>query len=92
MDHPKIFGGMMKKVETMRRWLIRCCYWYYVKGQPLIPDRTYDTALKHLEQLEKIYEGAVDPQSPTQMIWGDREDQYPEWAREWAEAAECCDE
>jgi len=77
----------MKKVDCMRRWLIRCCYWYYVKTQPLIPDRVYDMLLKELEAREER-ENNYDPNSPTQIIWGDLEEQYPDWAKEHADSME----
>lgn len=71
----------MKKIEAQKRWLIRCCYWYYVKSQPLISDYAFDMAFKELEKREQSV-GVIDLKSPTQMIYGDLEDQYPEWAKE----------
>ncbi len=70
-------------IERLRRKLIKNCYWYYVKSKPLISDRTYDMLFKELEDLEKIPDCVFypTPYSPTQMIWGDLESQYPEWAK-----------
>ena len=31
----------------------------------------------------------ADPDSPTQTIWGDRDDQYPDWAKERKEIEMC---
>ncbi len=81
----------MKKIDCQRRWLIRCCYWYYVKNEPLISDRYYDIVFKELESREKR-ESNYDCNSPTQIIWGDSEDQYPEWAKEYARSMEGCTE
>jgi len=76
-------GVRGSKVEKIRRRLIKCCYWYYVKADPLIDDQTYDTLFKELESLEKIKDCHFypTPYSPTQQIWGDYEPQYPNWAK-----------
>jgi NAD-dependent DNA ligase len=81
----------MTKIQCMRRYLIRACYWYYVKADPIMPDRVFDALLKDLERREKA-KPDLDPKSPTQMIYGDLESQYPEWAKERLEEMECCDE
>jgi NAD-dependent DNA ligase len=69
----------MTRIE-LKKYLIRCCYWYYVKADPLISDRAFDGQITLLRKLENC-DGVWDKDSPTQMIWGDREDQYPDWAR-----------
>jgi NAD-dependent DNA ligase len=76
------------KIEKLRRQLIKFCYWYYVKADPLVDDRTYDTLFKELECLEKVKDCLFHPTpySPTQQIWGDCESQYPNWAR----VRDCC--
>jgi len=81
----------MKKVDCMRRWLIRCCYWYYVKADPLISDYHFDLIFKELEAREKR-ESNFDPESPTQIIYGDLEEQYPEWAKKKTNSMEICTE
>jgi len=70
-------------IEKIRRRLIKCCYWYYVKADPIINDRCFDTLFEELKSLERIDDPAFypTPYSPTQMIWGDLEDQYPAWAK-----------
>jgi len=77
----------------MRRWLIRCCYWYYVKADPLISDRNFDMLMKDLQRREEAVSDFA-PTSPTQMIYGDCESQYPEWVDRDVkpEAMECCTE
>lgn len=62
------------EVEALRHRVIECCYWYYVKSQPLLPDPEFDMLFKKLQKLEEIH-GSV-PDSPTQMIYGDQESQY----------------
>jgi NAD-dependent DNA ligase len=67
----------------LQQYLIKCCYWYYVKSDPLISDREYDRRFHRLQELEEKSDTSfIDPKSPTQKIWGDREEQYPEWVKE----------
>ncbi len=67
--------------DELKRYLIKCCYWYYVKCDPLIRDKVYDYKIYELKELENSGVDA-DRDSPTQMIWGDCESQYPDWAKE----------
>jgi len=67
------------KMKDLKRFLIRCCYWYYVKAQPLISDQEYDEKFNQLKKLE--IRTFADTNSPTQMIWGDCGSQYPEWVK-----------
>ena len=74
------------KATCIKNLLIRACYWYYVKAQPILSNREYDREFLRLQNLERKLENEFgkkpDGDSPTQMIWGDCEDQYPEWAKE----------
>lgn len=76
----------MKKIDCLKQFLIRCCYQYYVKSNPMISDRIYDRVFDDLKGMEYLREEKTgmqaDSDSPTQMIWGDRDDQYPDWAKE----------
>lgn len=65
--------------DRLKRTLIQCCYWYYVKTKPLIEDQTYDALIDELKGLEKAF--GADSDSPTQKIWGDREEQYLDWMK-----------
>ncbi len=69
-----------KRSDRQKHLLIQLCYWYYVKGEPLVSDKTYDGLFDELKNMEKAF--GPDKDSPTQIIWGDREDQYPAWAKE----------
>ncbi|MGD2065690.1 MAG: hypothetical protein PVI43_00790 [Candidatus Bathyarchaeota archaeon] len=72
------------KQKCLKNFLIRCCYWYYVKVQPIIIDYEFDMEFKRLQKMEEE-SGQVEKDSPTQMIWGDTESQYPEWVKEYME-------
>ena len=66
---------MKVSLKKLREKIIYYCYWYYVKGQPKITDYEYDMLFKELQKREEI-EG-VTSDSPTQIIYGDRWQQYP---------------
>lgn len=70
-------------IEKVRRQIIKCCYWYYVKGNPIMSDYQFDMLFNELQELETIKDTPFYPTeiSPTQMIYGDRDSQYPEWAK-----------
>lgn len=70
----------LKEIEKLRRWIIRCCYWYYVKNDPLISDRSFDMDFKELQRLEE-HADINDATSPTVIIYGSLPDQYSAWAK-----------
>lgn len=70
-----------KEMTCLKNFLIRCCYHYYVLSSPIITDYEFDMEFKRLQKLEEEL-GKADADSPTQKIWGDLADQYPEWAKE----------
>lgn len=76
----------MKRIECLKRFLTRCCYWYYVKSDPMISDREYDHLFDEMKGREskRLQKEDIEPDfdSPTQMIWGDSPSQYPDWAKE----------
>jgi len=78
--------GKGMKAVCIKNLLIRACYWYYVKAQPILSDREYDREFLRLQNLERKLEEEQnikpDEDSPTQIIWGDKEEQYPEWVKE----------
>ena len=70
----------MGRIE-LKNLLIKCCYWYYIGLNSLLTDKQYDHAIYRLKKLEQE-SGEYDKDSPTQMVYGDLESQYPEWAKE----------
>jgi len=74
-------GSKFLEQVCLKNYLIRCCYHYYVLAEPLITDQEFDKEFKRLQELEKET-GDVDEDSPTQMIWGDCDSQYPDWVKE----------
>lgn len=68
-------------IEELRRKIIKCCYWYYVKSDPIMTDYDFDMLFKKLEQAENTLIDPPPENSPTQMIYGDSPNQYPDWAK-----------
>lgn len=65
----------MDAKEELKLTLIKYCYWYYVKAEPIVTDFEYDRLFRKLQELEG---DEIIPDSPTQMIYGDRKEQYKE--------------
>ena len=68
-------------VKELKKKIIEYCYWYYVKNQPKVSDYKFDMLFKELALRELYEDGGATPDSPTEMIYGDREDTYPEYLR-----------
>jgi len=68
--------------KRFRRFLVRASYWYYVKNAPRLSDQEFDQHFKELREMEASGNVDISPESPTQMIYGDQESQYPDWAKE----------
>lgn len=49
---------------------------YYVLNRPTISDESFDHMLHELEQLEKLYPGLADSNSPTRRVGGDITDKF----------------
>ena len=57
-----------KKVETLRKELDHHNYRYYVRDDPEVADREYDTLLRELQKLEQDHPELVTHDSPTQRV------------------------
>jgi len=83
----------MKKIDCLKQFLIRCCYQYYVKADPGVSDSVFDALFRDLKyrELMRLQKEGIEPDldSPTQMIWGDSDHQYPDWAKEWKDMESC---
>ena len=59
-----------QRVEELRSALRAWGAAYYDRDEPLVPDATYDEALRELQSLEDRYPHLRSPDSPTQQIGG----------------------
>ncbi|MGD9928906.1 MAG: NAD-dependent DNA ligase LigA [Mangrovibacterium sp.] len=60
-----------QKIDQLRQELEQHNYRYYVLSQPLISDFEFDMKLKELEKLEAEHSEFFDPNSPTQRVGSD---------------------
>ncbi|MFO7883091.1 MAG: NAD-dependent DNA ligase LigA [Kosmotogaceae bacterium] len=57
-----------KRVEELREKIRYHNYRYYVKNDPVITDREYDSLMDELESLEEMYPEIITSDSPTQRV------------------------
>ena len=62
---------MLERITALREQLNNYNYHYYVLSQPLISDFEFDKLLAELQQLEKENPQYFDPNSPTQRVGSD---------------------
>lgn len=66
-----------RRVEELRREIRRHDYLYYVKNEPEISDEAYDALFEELEELEERYPDLRAPDSPTQKVGAEPQDEFP---------------
>ena len=59
------------RIEALRKELAEHNYKYYVLSEPIISDQEFDFKLKELEKLELENPDFFDPNSPTQRVGSD---------------------
>lgn len=64
-------SSVKEKIESLRKELEEYNYQYYVLSEPVISDYEFDIKLKELEQLERENPAFFDPNSPTQRVGSD---------------------
>jgi len=67
MDIPSY---VRKRVEELRKEIIRHEYLYYVLNKPEITDEEFDKLMKELQSWERKYPELITPDSPTQRVGG----------------------
>lgn len=67
---------MQQRILDLRKALHQHNYNYYVKHQPLISDFEFDKLLAELQQLEQAHPEYADPNSPTQRVGSDIDEQF----------------
>jgi len=63
--------NMLERITALREQLNHYNYHYYVLSQPLISDFEFDKLLAELQQLENENPQYFDPNSPTQRVGSD---------------------
>lgn len=64
------------RIDSLRRELEEYNYQYYVLSSPTISDYEFDTKLKELEQLEAVFPQFFDPNSPSQRVGSDLNQEF----------------
>jgi len=64
-------SSVKEKIESLRKELEEYNYQYYVLSNPVVSDYEFDIKLKELEQLERENPAFFDPNSPTQRVGSD---------------------
>ncbi len=65
-----------KRIAELRDQIRRHDHLYYVKAQPEISDRQYDTLMHKLQQLEQAHPDLVTDDSPTRRVGGRPIDEF----------------
>ena len=63
-------------IDQLRREIRHHDYLYYVKDRPEISDDAYDQLFESLKGLEQRFPDLVTPDSPTQRIGGEPQEQF----------------
>ena len=66
----------IERIIQLRDELHRHNHNYYVLNQPVISDREFDFLLKELQDLEAAHPEAFDPNSPTQRVGSDLNNEF----------------
>jgi DNA ligase (NAD+) len=67
---------IQEKIHTLRKELEYHNHRYYVLASPEISDYDYDMKMKELQELESRYPEFFDPNSPSQRVGSDRNEEF----------------
>ena len=73
----------MQRITDLRQELEKHNHLYYVLSQPEISDYDYDMMLKELERLEQEHPEFADPNSPTQRVGSDINEEFTQVAHKY---------
>ena len=65
-----------ESIISLREQLHRHNYNYYVLNAPTISDKEFDEMMHRLQDLEEKYPDMSDPNSPTQRVGSDLNDEF----------------
>ncbi|MGN1214770.1 MAG: NAD-dependent DNA ligase LigA, partial [Candidatus Cryptobacteroides sp.] len=82
------FEQAEKRVSELKSILWENSRRYYVENAPTMSDFEYDTLMRELEDLERLYPQLLTPDSPTQRVGSDLEAQVPGSSRSGKEFAQ----
>ncbi|MGQ7870292.1 NAD-dependent DNA ligase LigA [Sunxiuqinia sp. sy24] len=75
--------SIQQRIQQLRQELEEHNYRYYVLSTPAISDYDFDMKLKELEKLEQEYPEFQDPNSPTQRVGSDNNQEFTQVAHKY---------
>ena len=72
-----------QRIEQLRRELHEHNYRYYVENQPTISDQEFDFLMHELQDLEERHPELADPNSPTQRVGSDLQEEFRQVAHKY---------
>ncbi|WP_299578090.1 NAD-dependent DNA ligase LigA [uncultured Sunxiuqinia sp.] len=75
--------SIQQRIQQLRQELEEHNYKYYVLSSPVISDYDFDMKLKELEQLEQEHPEFQDPNSPTQRVGSDSNQEFTQVAHKY---------
>ncbi|MCR9141534.1 MAG: NAD-dependent DNA ligase LigA [bacterium] len=72
-------GPAAERMRTLEKEIRHHQQLYYQKNQPEISDRDFDRLFAELQKLEKKYPDDARPDSPTQVVGSDLENEFPKF-------------
>ena len=72
-----------QRIEQLRRELHEHNYRYYVENQPTISDQEFDFLMHELQDLEARHPELADPNSPTQRVGSDLQEEFRQVAHKY---------
>ena len=66
----------IERITQLRRELHEHNHRYYVENQPIISDQEFDFLMHELQQLEALHPEMADPNSPTQRVGSDLNQEF----------------
>ena len=72
-----------ERILELRKELERYNYLYYMKNAPVISDFEFDKLMRELEDLEAKHPEMYDPNSPTQRVGNDTNNEFVQVAHKY---------
>ncbi len=73
---PESKSEVRKQINKLRQKINEANYYYYVLNDPQISDAKYDHLLHRLEELEERYPDLITPDSPTQRVGAQPQEEF----------------
>lgn len=72
----------VERIYTLRAELHQHNHRYYVENAPVISDQEFDALMRELQELENLHPELADPNSPTQRVGSDLQNNFKSYLHE----------